>query len=135
MPELPEVETIRQDLRQKILNTKIVQVVVYNKKSVGGENPKFVRALVGNSFNEIDRRGKLMIFRLKRGGQSILAHLKMTGQLIYERERRNKIEVIAGGHKLSESDIDVCRISIRGWRWSLGTAAGCFLTTCACLGI
>lgn len=106
MPELPEVETIRQDLRKKILNTRIVQVVVFKKRSVGGKGTKFVLALKGNTFREIDRRGKLMIFKLKRGGESLLVHLKMTGQLIYERERKNKIEIVAGGHKMTESDIE-----------------------------
>jgi len=106
MPELPEVETIRQDLEKKILNTKIVQVVVYNKKSVGGDSNKFVRALKGHSFIKINRRGKLMIFRLDQGSTSLLVHLKMTGQLIYERELKNKVDVVAGGHKLSVADIE-----------------------------
>ncbi|MDO8626684.1 MAG: DNA-formamidopyrimidine glycosylase family protein [Candidatus Magasanikbacteria bacterium] len=132
MPELPEVETIRQDLRHKILNKKIVQVKVYKKTSVGGQSTKFIQALTGNSFRDIDRRGKLMIFRLKHGAQSLLVHLKMTGQLIYrrlvagsrlyggdhrlvagsrlyggdEREKKGGVEIVAGGHKLSESDIE-----------------------------
>ncbi len=130
MPELPEVETIRQDLRRKILNKKIVRVVVYNSKSVGGKNTEFVRALTGNSISEIDRRGKLLIFHLSHALSSraesrdpsirslgslgrddnklvgVLVHLKMTGQLIYERQIKNKIEIVAGGHKMSERDID-----------------------------
>ncbi len=153
MPELPEVETIRQDLRKKILNKKIVRVVVYNKKSVGGLNTNFIHVLEGNAITEIDRRGKLMIFRLKRPtviltrqlagknlsrkrldpsgaslpqddnrASAVLVHLKMTGQLIYvtmssPRRRgstigytgspvRSGMTVVAGGHKLSESDIE-----------------------------
>lgn len=106
MPELPEVETVRQDLRKKILNKKIVHVCVHHNKSVAGENTKFVQALMGNVFKEIDRRGKLMIFRLKTGADSVLVHLKMTGQLIYEKEVGKRVELVAGGHKLSASDIE-----------------------------
>jgi formamidopyrimidine-DNA glycosylase len=106
MPELPEVETIRQDLRKKILNKKIVQVEVRHHKSVMHENTKFVQALTGNAIKEIDRRGKLMIFRLKHGGLDVLVHLKMTGQLIYEKEVGKRVDLVAGGHKLSASDIE-----------------------------
>lgn len=106
MPELPEVETIRLDLLKKVVNKKIVQVKVRNSKSVGGENTKFVHALTGNSITDIDRRGKLMIWRLKTGSESLLVHLKMTGQLIYEKEIKNKVDMVAGGHKLSEQDIE-----------------------------
>lgn len=106
MPELPEVETIRQDLRKKILNKKIVQVVVLRARSVANQKEKFSRALTGNAIKEIDRRGKLMVWRLKKGEQSLLVHLKMTGQLIYEKQTKSKIDVVAGGHKLSEKDIE-----------------------------
>ncbi len=105
MPELPEVETIRRDLVKKILNKKIVQVVVYRAKSVAGENTKFVRHLRNNSIIAIERRGKLMVWRLQKK-PDLLVHLKMTGQLIYERKIKNRVDIIAGGHKLSEQDID-----------------------------
>lgn len=107
MPELPEVETVRQDLIKKILNKKIVRVVVYRAKSVAGQSKKFIAAFTGNSVTAIDRRGKLMIWYLKKGEENVLVHLKMTGQLIYEHEtKNNKVEMIAGGHKLSEHDIE-----------------------------
>lgn len=106
MPELPEVEIIRQDLRLKILNTKIVHCEIYKARSVGGEVAKFKKVLVNNEIAEIDRRGKLLIFKLKHGQTSVLVHLKMTGQLIYERDKKGRVEIVAGGHKMSESDID-----------------------------
>jgi formamidopyrimidine-DNA glycosylase len=106
MPELPEVETVRQDLSKKILHHTITVVQVLRPQSVGKKVAEFIQALTGNSFIAIERRGKLMIFRLQKGKYGVLVHLKMTGQLIYERESKNKIEVVAGGHKLSESDIE-----------------------------
>ncbi|MBI2444055.1 MAG: bifunctional DNA-formamidopyrimidine glycosylase/DNA-(apurinic or apyrimidinic site) lyase [Candidatus Magasanikbacteria bacterium] len=107
MPELPEVETIRQDLRRKILNTKIVKVEVRASNAVGGERAKFGRTLTGNAIREIERRGKLMVWRLERGDADLLVHLKMTGQLIYERQTDDHVEVVAGGHKLTERDFDL----------------------------
>ena len=116
MPELPEVETIRQDLRKKILNKKIVQLKILKDKTVDYESTNFIQAIKGNEIKEIDRRGKLMIFRLKKNYQaknqkepftSILAHLKMTGQLIYEKKVDHHVEVVAGGHKITEKDFDL----------------------------
>ncbi len=97
------------------MNKKIVQVEIRQAKAVNFENKFFVQALRGNSFGEIDRRGKLMIFRLKKSFKisgsrvitSVLAHLKMTGQLIYEKKIGKKVEVVAGGHKLIEKDFDL----------------------------
>ena len=97
MPELPEVETVRQDLRIRLLNKKIKNVTVLNSKTVGSDPESFVKTLSGTFFIDILRRGKLLIFKLKKSDSYLLAHLKMTGQLIYL--SGNKISV--GGHSLS----------------------------------
>lgn len=94
MPELPEVETIRQDLQKKILVRIINKININNKKSVLNVADVFVKALSGNSFSEISRVGKLLIFHLRQGKKFLLVHLKMTGQLIYE----NKQGTVVGGH-------------------------------------
>jgi formamidopyrimidine-DNA glycosylase len=93
MPELPEVETIRQDLRQKILRTSIQTVEVRRAKIVKGKSKAFIAELEGASFVEIDRIGKLLLFRLSTGAH-MAVHLKMTGQLLY----RFGDTLIAGGH-------------------------------------
>lgn len=110
MPELPEVETIKEDLRKKILNKKITAVEVRQDKSVNNETDDFIKILKGNAIREIERRGKLMIFRLEKSKgaiTSVLVHLKMTGQLIYEKKVDHHVEVVAGGHKLTEKDFDL----------------------------
>ncbi|MFH2104905.1 MAG: bifunctional DNA-formamidopyrimidine glycosylase/DNA-(apurinic or apyrimidinic site) lyase [Parcubacteria group bacterium] len=94
MPELPEVETIRRDLQRKIVGKKITEVKVRKLKIVKGSQPAFRRALIGNSFAKISRRGKLLILELKKGEKYLLIHLKMTGQLIYQARG----QIIAGGH-------------------------------------
>lgn len=59
MPELPEVETIRQQLEKTVLGKRIN----------------------GKMINSIQRRGKFLIINLE-SGTSLVFHLKMTGQLL-----------------------------------------------------
>lgn len=99
MPELPEVETIRRGLAKRILHKKIRRVEIRHSKVVKNNPKEFARALEGNLFVKIDRRGKLLIVHLRsvqRGEKRIflLIHLKMTGQLIY----RSGKTFVAGGH-------------------------------------
>lgn len=82
MPELPEVETIRRDLLKKIINKKIVAVEICDKKIAKPDSRTLRKALLENQFTAIERIGKLLIFHLKRG-KFLLAHLKLTGQLVY----------------------------------------------------
>ena len=100
MPELPEVETIRRGLTRYLLGKKIVSVSVGVDKIVRGDTADFVSTLVGNSFVSIERRGKLLMFFLKQQDKVLLVHLKMTGQLIYQRGE----EVVAGGHSWPSVD-------------------------------
>lgn len=100
MPELPEVETIRCDLKAQIINKKIKEVKVKKSRLVRNSVSFFVKVLKGNAFIDIDRVGKLMIFKL-RTGQYMLVHLKMTGQLIYQ----DKKQKIAGGHSYKSDEM------------------------------
>ena len=111
MPELPEVETIRRDLTKRILHKPITAVKILSAGTVKNPRATFIKTLQNNSFQKLDRIGKLMIFELadiKTGASSkvsashfLLIHLKMTGQLIYVHHN----QVIAGGHSLAkESD-------------------------------
>ncbi|MDP3731048.1 MAG: bifunctional DNA-formamidopyrimidine glycosylase/DNA-(apurinic or apyrimidinic site) lyase [bacterium] len=107
MPELPEVETIRRDLEGKIVRKKIASVDVRAKKIVKTNLKEFLGVLKGNQFSKIDRRGKLLIFRLKRDDKFLLVHLKMTGQFIYRYDHKTTSgehsRTIAGGHNLPKN--------------------------------
>lgn len=95
MPELPEVETIRRDLLRRVINKKIIGVEVKKVKLIRGRTDIFINTLKGNSFKKIKRRAKLLVFELKK--EYLLIHLKMTGQLVYQKEKK----IIAGGHTYS----------------------------------
>ena len=106
MPELPEVETIKNDLKQKILKKRIKKVDLRLKKIVKSSKKEFVLILEKNSFKNIRRRGKLLMFDLSQKNKYLLIHLRMTGQLIYQKNK----EVIAGGHSDRRRDEAVPRL-------------------------
>lgn len=89
MPELPEVETVKIGLSKKIIGKKISRVEVHFPKLFLG-NPKDVE---GKEVLKVWRRAKVLGFDLSKG-KSLLFHLKMTGQLIYDDSKRRLI----GGH-------------------------------------
>lgn len=94
MPELPEVETIRRGLRRKIVGKEIKAVTVKKSRLVKGVTKKFISTLKGNAIRDISRRGKLLIFKLSKSKQFLLIHLKLTGQLVYQKGR----QIVGGGH-------------------------------------
>lgn len=87
MPELPEVETIRRGLDKFIVRKKLVRTEVLCEKSFIGEP-----AL--GSVPQIRRFGKALVIDLD-SGNSLMIHLRMTGQLIYD---SGKAERFAAGH-------------------------------------
>lgn len=94
MPELPEVETIIRGLKNKILGKKIVKIDINLKKIIKSPLQEFVADLKGNKFKNVKRRGKLLIFELAHEDKFLLIHLRMTGQLIYKKDKK----IMAGGH-------------------------------------
>lgn len=104
MPELPEVETVRMQLRRKIIGKIIDSVEVFHGKSVE-HNPLIEDKLRGKKISDIDRIGKLMIFSFENEDDLfLLAHLKMTGQFFYV-DQSGEIE--GGGHSMTAADLDL----------------------------
>jgi len=103
MPELPEVQTITNDLKFKILNKKISKVEIRLESIVKNETQFFKKTLINNSFEKIERRGKFIILKLKNKKEYLVIHLRLTGQLFYQ----NKNEIIAGGHDTGENDFNL----------------------------
>jgi formamidopyrimidine-DNA glycosylase len=104
MPELPEVETVRMQLRRKVVGKIIDSVEVFHGKSVE-HDPLIEDKLRGKKIADIDRIGKLMIFSFKNEPDLfLLAHLKMTGQFFYVDDGG---EVEGGGHSMTAADMDL----------------------------
>ncbi len=77
MPELPEVEVIRQFLNNQILHKTIIDVIVHNPKSFQGD-PSLIKHQKVESFS---RHGKQLSLHLSNN-ITLLFHFKMTGQLV-----------------------------------------------------
>ena len=82
MPELPEVETIKEDLRGHVVDSKIERARVLDSSLV--ERPsaeEFVRRLEGVSITGVRRRAKHLIVELD-SEDSLVFQLKIGGQLL-----------------------------------------------------
>lgn len=91
MPELPEVETVRQQLAKDVVGRKVKEVAVTNGKSVRRhKTPKAFRDLLeGRTIKGVGRLGKYLILELD-DGSSLVIHLRMSGQLL--RAKSAKVE-------------------------------------------
>ncbi|MBS0272786.1 MAG: DNA-formamidopyrimidine glycosylase [Proteobacteria bacterium] len=83
MPELPEVHTILQDLKQAgLLGCSIQKVLLYWPKTVAQPAASlFCRLLRHKQIIGLDRRGKYLILSLSQG-YYLCIHLRMTGRLL-----------------------------------------------------
>ena len=92
MPEIAEVETVRNTLKKRILNKTIKSVNVRYTKMIESNLEEFKKVLVGRSFLDIKRRGKWLIFDL--GDYYLLSHLRMEGKYFIKNheEELNKHE-------------------------------------------
>ncbi len=82
MPELPEVETIKNELAPWVVGQSFTKVTILDAKVVGGCSAREVRReLIGQRVESLERRGKYLIFHLSNG-KSLIIHLRMTGSLL-----------------------------------------------------
>jgi formamidopyrimidine-DNA glycosylase len=78
MPEIAEVETVRNTLKRQILQRKIIKVKVLYSKMIESDPKEFSHILVGKTFQDIKRRGKWLIFDLE--DYYLISHLRMEGK-------------------------------------------------------
>lgn len=79
MPELPEVETIKNILLQTIKGKKIADIRVFRDKSILTGSKEFVSSLKGETFLDITREGKFLLFHLTHD-KVVISHLRMEGK-------------------------------------------------------
>jgi formamidopyrimidine-DNA glycosylase len=82
MPELPEVETIKNELAPHIIGRGITGVTLFWQGIVRQPSlEEFCSRLIGQKITGVERRGKYLIFDLT-SGEALVIHLKMTGSLL-----------------------------------------------------
>ena len=87
MPELPEVETIRNELTPHIIGRTVTGLTLSWEGIVRQPSAEeFCSRLVGQKITELKRRGKYLIFSLS-SGELLILHLRMTGSLLLSPNR------------------------------------------------
>lgn len=95
MPELPEIETIKRGLSSRLIGAKLRKVRILEPKSTKNEISKVCgRKVVG-----LRRFGKALIMDFEEN-ESLMFHMRMTGQLIFDPNGENLgiAERFAAGH-------------------------------------
>ncbi len=88
MPELPEVETVVNNLKAKLVGQKIVAVQVLCAKIFALEQPLIIDQVI----LDITRRGKYIIIKLSTG--YLVVHLRMTGRLFAVSKLNKDFELV-----------------------------------------
>jgi formamidopyrimidine-DNA glycosylase len=88
MPELPEVEVVRAGLEAHVAGRTVSKVEVLHPRAIrrhvlGAED--FTGRLAGVRIDAARRRGKYLWLELS-GGEAVLAHLGMSGQMLVQPE-------------------------------------------------
>lgn len=86
MPELPEVEVLARHLAPLLVGRRVRRVTVFRPRVVRPQTAEdFARALQGARFIGLQRRGKYLVFALRRPGSgsdfTLIGHLGMTGRM------------------------------------------------------
>jgi formamidopyrimidine-DNA glycosylase len=108
MPELPEVETIKNELSPWVVGQSFTKVTISDTKLVCGCSAKEVRrGLIGQKVESLERRGKYLVFHLSNG-RSLIIHLRMTGVLLLNPQGVDRyvraIFHLSNGHSFVFSD-------------------------------
>ena len=82
MPELPEVETIKNELLPSVVGQRFISVTIYDVRLVRQpSSEELCLELPGKVVKSLERRGKYLMFHLS-SGEALIFHLRMTGALL-----------------------------------------------------
>lgn len=82
MPELPEVETIKRELKPHIINKKISKIKIQRLDIIGYPSAnEFIKNITGKTITNLVRKAKYLIFELD-SDKAMIIHLRLSGQLL-----------------------------------------------------
>lgn len=103
MPELPEVETVRRGLAELLPGRTVGSVEVFDSPKSFPNSPADVdQFLIGSRVIGVRRRAKVLIVDLD-SGYSLVAHLKMTGQMVFRAGFEGGVSSFEVGSRVSPS--------------------------------
>ena len=83
MPELPEVETVKESLRLRLTGIRIEKVnVIYDNIIAYPKVNEFIKEITNQTINDMKRRGKYILFDLD--DYYLLSHLRMEGKYFFK---------------------------------------------------
>ena len=97
MPEIAEVETVRNTLKNRIINKKILDVKIYYKPIVLNNEKEIKENLINKEFIDIKRIGKWLLFETDT--HYLLSHLRMEGKYFLKKqddplEKHEHVEIL-----------------------------------------
>lgn len=123
MPELPEVEIVRQGLATVLPGLEVSSArQIDSPKSFQASSGDVAQFLLGAKILAVRRRAKVLIIDLS-SDYSLVIHLKMTGQLVFRRagSQSSDDSGFAGGHP---NDSLIGRLPDRSTRVEIGFSDG-----------
>jgi formamidopyrimidine-DNA glycosylase len=119
MPELPEVQTVVNTLKPRVLGKKILKIQLHRTDILQPKGFDLSSHLRNRKISDLHRRGKRIVFHLDDGNRFYI-HLGMTGRLTLE-----KFEAVTLSHTHLVLELDQCEIRFRdprrfGGIWWLG---------------
>lgn len=109
MPELPEVESLRQRLAPHVVSRTITELTVRDAKHWYVAEGLDADSVSGLAIQDLERRAKLLLWRLS-GGLSLICHLKLAGQVVYAAPGGERL---LGGHPYPLPDAQLPNTSTR----------------------
>ncbi len=108
MPELPEVETVKETLKKEVLNRIIKDVEIYYENIIAYPDIEtFKKQIKNQHINDIERRGKFLMFKLD--DYYLLSHLRMEGRYYIRTGEKLKHEHV----RFILNDKNLCYIDTR----------------------
>ena len=82
MPELPEVETVKEALKQTVKGRQIKDIEIRYEPMIKNMTAnEFKKALINQTIQDISRRGKYLVLHFD--DYQLLSHLRMEGKYFY----------------------------------------------------
>ena len=100
MPELPEVETVKNGLLKRIKGKKILDChILYNGIIAYPNKEEFIEKIKNQVINDLHRKGKFIIFELD--DYLLISHLRMEGKYFI---KNNQDEILKHDHVIFKLD-------------------------------
>ncbi|MGB3341919.1 MAG: bifunctional DNA-formamidopyrimidine glycosylase/DNA-(apurinic or apyrimidinic site) lyase [bacterium] len=105
MPELPEVETIKRELKPRLIHKKIKKCTVLRNDIIAYPDPKeFCKSITNESIIDVSRKAKYLFLELTND-KKIIFHLRLSGTISLRKarvkpERFTRVIISINGHQL-----------------------------------